>query len=174
MYELTVDHKNKTITMTKRFEKLTRNFVSDESKTLAKAMRQYPHYKIEIRKIKSNPDKMTYKGLTYDVMKDYFTANKAEQAKYLREKLDEMRGRRAGKRDKTMKQCSYAEIRAWFFAECPEIEERNKDIRDLCENSKKKNLTKNVDVANDNNTTQVSAIIFSNNKMEENLISETA
>lgn len=147
MYELTVDHKNKTITMTKRFEKLTRNFASDESKTLARAMRQYPHYKTEIRKIKSNPDKMTYKGLTYDVMKDYFTANKTERAQYLCDKLEEMRGRKDGKRDVTMQLCSYADIKAWFFTECPEIEEKNNAIRELCSKSKKESPAKKVDEA---------------------------
>ena len=122
MYGISIEHKNKTITITKKFEKLTKNFASDESKELGRAMRQYPTYKLKIREIEKNPDKMTYKGLTYDIMKDYFTANKADRAKYLRDKLDEMRGRKNGKRDVTMIVCSYAEIKAWFFAECPEIE----------------------------------------------------
>ena len=107
MYGISIEHKNKTITITKKFEKLTKNFASDESKELGRAMRQYPTYKLKIREIEKNPDKMTYKGLTYDIMKDYFTANKADRAKYLRDKLDEMRGRKNGKRDVTMIVCSY-------------------------------------------------------------------
>lgn len=161
MYGISIEHKNKTITITKKFEKLTKNFASDESKELGRAMRQYPTYKLKIREIEKNPDKMTYKGLTYDIMKDYFTANKADRAKYLRDKLDEMRGRKNGKRDVTMIVCSYAEIKAWFFAECPEIEKHNEEIIKLCKDSKKDNLKKTSEAKSsdqfDNNETTTPA-----------------
>ena len=137
MYGISIDHEIKTITITKKFAKLTKNFASDESKELGEAMRQYPNYKLVTHTIKKATNKVTYEGLNYKTMKDYFTANKADQAKQLCDKLDEMRGLKNGKRDVTMMVCSYAAIKAWFFSVCSEIESHNEEIQELCKKSKK-------------------------------------
>ena len=137
MKNIDFDYMNKTIIISNAFNKLARNYGSKEYVALTDAISKNPDFKIEIRHIKQKASKMTYKGLTYDTMKDYFTVNKADRAKYLCAKLDEMRGLKNGKRDVTMMVCSYAAIKAWFFSVCSEIESHNEEIQELCKKSKK-------------------------------------
>jgi hypothetical protein len=66
-----IDHFNKKILISKSFQKATMNPNSNEYKELAAVMANHPTYEIAQRAIKTNPKKDTYKGLTYEYMRDY-------------------------------------------------------------------------------------------------------
>ncbi len=66
-----IDHFNKKILISKSFQNATMNPNSNEYKELAAVMANHPTYEIAQRAIKTNPKKDTYKGLTYEYMRDY-------------------------------------------------------------------------------------------------------
>ena len=71
MTNITLNHEDKTITLTRKFAKLSSNPFSREGKQLTKVKKDYPDYEIVVREIKINTDKDTYEGLTYEYMRDY-------------------------------------------------------------------------------------------------------
>ena len=68
---LKINHENKTIIMDRTFSKFAENTRSDEYAHLQQVRRDYPDYAVTIRTIKRNAEKETYKGLTYEYMRDY-------------------------------------------------------------------------------------------------------
>lgn len=69
--KLTVDHNNNKIIMDRTFAKYEKDTFSEEYAHLQQVRKDYPTYRVELRKIKRNSDKETYKGLTYDYMREY-------------------------------------------------------------------------------------------------------
>ena len=80
-----LNHFAKEILISKTFQKAAMNPNSMEYKDLAEVMEKHPDYKITQRGIKECTHKDTYKGLTYEYMRDYIilTSTKEEEAKNL-------------------------------------------------------------------------------------------
>ena len=57
--------------MTTTFAKKCYNTASAEYAQLQSVRRDYPTFNVTTRKIKSNPNKETYAGLTYEYMREY-------------------------------------------------------------------------------------------------------
>ena len=119
---MTLNYEKKTIEMTKAEAKEAGKFGSEKFNELVKLRTLCPNYEIVVKANATKRD--TYKGLGYDYMKRYIEAheNKEENLKM----FYKLRGlNEKGERDVTIKEYSYGDIKMWFLATYPEIEEFN-------------------------------------------------
>ena len=72
---LKINHENKAIVMDRTFAKFAEDTRSEEYAHLQMVRKDYPSYKVELRKIKKNPQKNKYDGLTYQFMEDYIATH---------------------------------------------------------------------------------------------------
>ena len=68
---LRFDHDARCIVMDRTFYKNSSNIRFEEYAMLQRARQDYPTYTPVIKRIKRNPNKETYKGLTYAYMERY-------------------------------------------------------------------------------------------------------
>ena len=68
---LKLDFDRPAIIMDRTFAAKAKDTNSDEYRHLQEVRRDYPDWKVITRTIKRNPNKETYKGLTYDYMENY-------------------------------------------------------------------------------------------------------
>lgn len=115
---LKLNHENGTIVMDRTFAKRAENTRSEEYNHLQRVRQDYPTYMVVHRKIKMNPKKESYKGLTYEYMEDYIlTHGSAEEVKKNLAEYEELlvisechsRARR------------YPAIKSWFLETYPEV-----------------------------------------------------
>lgn len=115
---LKINHENKAIVMDRTFAKFAENTRSEEYAHLQQVRRDYPDYTVTIRTIKRNPEKETYKGLTYEYMEDYILRHESEEnALAIIKEFNELR---------TISKCHkqglrYPTIKRWFLEKYPEI-----------------------------------------------------
>lgn len=64
--KLTVDHKENKIIMDRTFAKFEKDTFNEKYAHLQQIRRDCPTYRVELRTIKKNPNKESYKGLTYE------------------------------------------------------------------------------------------------------------
>ena len=69
--KLMVKYAEGVIEMNTTFAKEMRNPLSEEYALLQRTRLDFPTFAVRRRQIKSNPHKDTYKGLTYEYMRDY-------------------------------------------------------------------------------------------------------
>lgn len=116
--KLTVDHSNNKIIMDRTFAKYEKDTFSEEYAHLQQVRRDYPTYRVELRKIKRNSDKETYKGLTYEYMEKYIVKHEpADTRKSVLMEFEDMI---------FISQCHskakrYPVIKNWFLEKYPEI-----------------------------------------------------
>ena len=115
---LFIEFANEKIVMTTTFAKKCSNTASAEYAQLQSVRRDYPTFNVTTRKIKSNPNKETYAGLTYEYMREYIIthASAETRAKEVAE-FDELilisKCQTKAKR--------YPTIKKWFLAKYPAI-----------------------------------------------------
>ena len=113
-----VDFENQRIIMDRTFAKNAENTMSAEYAHLQSVRRDYPAYTVVRRKIKTNPNKECYKGLTYDYMENYISIHeKGENRDLVLADFTEMR---------LIAECHskckrYSTIKKWFLAKYPEV-----------------------------------------------------
>ena len=114
-----LDHKNRKIIMDRTFAKNSENTRSDEYAHLQQVRRDYPDYTVTRRAIKANPNKKTYKGLTYGYMEEYIMTHrtKSQTSAEIMAEYDEMRIIA----DCHSKAYRYPVIKRWFLEKYPEI-----------------------------------------------------
>ena len=110
---LKVDDRNKRLIMDRTFDKNRQIVGSPEYDMLQRAKADYPHYTVELRRIKKNPEKETYKHLNYAYMREYISRHPLAE---LRMAEFEEKCLRAGKNDNP-----FHRVRDWFFEAYPEI-----------------------------------------------------
>ena len=76
---LKIDFNGKKIVMDRTFAKKCSNTNSDEYAQLQSVRRDYPDFTVVTKTIKQNPEKETYKGLTYEYMEDYILRHESEE-----------------------------------------------------------------------------------------------
>ena len=118
--KIKVLHLDKIIELNTAFERECQNPRSDEYAVLQKVRQDYPDFQVHIRKIKSNPNKETYPGLTYDYMRDYITLTSAPE--------DESAALAEFEHLLLLARCQsksrrYPIIKQWFLAKYPEVKE---------------------------------------------------
>ena len=117
---LKINFATKEIIMDRTFAKNCANTNSEEYAHLQKVRQDYPDYKVVTRIIKKNPDKETYKGLTYRYMENYILRHETEEnALEVIKEFNELR---------TISECHkqglrYPTIKRWFLNKYPEIED---------------------------------------------------
>ena len=108
-----VDHLNKNILISKTFARASMRTDSDEYKTLSSVKAIYPEYEIHHREIRKNPQKESYRGLTYTFMEYYILTHDSER-------MAEYQEMRLRARCHTIR---YAHIKKWFLEMYPEIDD---------------------------------------------------
>jgi len=104
--------------MDRTFAKYAANTRSEEYAHLQKVRQDYPDYQVIRRQIKTNNNKETYRGLTYEYMEDYIlTHGTPEEIKKNLKIYDEK---------KLISECHskarrYPVIKSWFLETFPEI-----------------------------------------------------
>lgn len=116
--KLWVIHKDQTILMNATFAKMETNTFSDEYAHLQRVREQNPGYKLKVRQIKRKANKLTYKGLTYERMREYIIryTEDAKRTKLLADfdhLLDISYCQAKARR--------YPVIKKWFFEQFPEV-----------------------------------------------------
>ena len=115
---LLINHSNRTLVMDRTFAKYAANTRSEEYAHLQKVRQDYPDYQVIRRQIKTNNNKETYRGLTYEYMEDYIlTHGTPEEIKKNLKIYDEK---------KLISECHskarrYPVIKSWFLETFPEI-----------------------------------------------------
>jgi hypothetical protein len=140
-------HNESAIEMNKIFAKMIENPQSDEYALLQSIRQDYPVYKVRVRQIKKNSTKETYKGLTYEYMRNYIITHpkgikkndEGKDVNVLLEKFEEL---------KLISQCQaksrrYPVIKNWFLAQYPEIAKFGMDA-DAAEEKEKQDKKDNV------------------------------
>ena len=115
---LSVLYAKSVIEVNTTFAKMMQNPLSDEYALLQKVKVENEGFAVRTRQIKSNPKKDTYKGLTYEWMRNHIATHEPEEV--VEEKLknfDEMvyisKCHRASLR--------YPTIKKWFLKEYPDV-----------------------------------------------------
>ena len=113
---LRFDHNARCIVMDRTFYKNSSNIRFEEYAMLQRARQDYPTYTPVIKHIKRNPDKETYKGLTYAYMERYI--NSHANADEIMAEYNELR---------LISECHckarrYPKIKKWFLKKYPEVE----------------------------------------------------
>lgn len=120
MGNLWIDMEERVIIMDRTFAAMCRDTRSDEYEHLQRVRCDYPKFKVKQRKIKKNPNKETYAGLTYGYMENYIVAHEAPENRAI--VLDEFYELRliseCHKRSRR-----YPVIKRWFLSKYPEIVE---------------------------------------------------
>ena len=113
-----VDFAKKRIVMDRAFAKNCANPASDEYTQLQRVRQDYPTFTVSTRTCKSNPEKESYKGLTYEYMEHYILTHESKDT--VLEVLDEYNELRliAECHSKSRR---YPVIKRWFLAKYPEI-----------------------------------------------------
>ena len=117
---LRVDHTRGLIIMDRTFAKLQQNTYSPEYTHLQQVRQDYPTYQVVQRTIKRNPEKETYKGLTYDYMLNYIISHETKETRQaVLEEFAEL---------KLISECHakgkrYPVIKNWFLEKYPVIKE---------------------------------------------------
>ena len=78
---LRFDHDARCIVMDRTFYKNSSNIHFEEYAMLQRARQDYPTYTPVIKRIKRNPNKETYKGLTYAYMERYIATQSKNSRK---------------------------------------------------------------------------------------------
>ena len=116
--KLTVKYSEGVIEMNSTFAKMMQNPLSEEYALLQRTRQDFPAFVIRRRQIKSNPQKDSYKGLTYEWMRNHIATHEAEEM--VEEKLnafDEMI---------YISKCHsgslrYPTIKKWFLMAYPDV-----------------------------------------------------
>ena len=116
--KLKVIYAEGVIELNTTFAKMMQNPLSDEYAMLQKVRTDNPTFTVRRRQIKTNPKKDTYKGLTYEWMRNHIATHEPEEV--VEEKLknfDEMvyifKCHRGSLR--------YPTIKKWFLKEYPDV-----------------------------------------------------
>ena len=117
---LKINFEDKTIVMDRTFAAKVKDTRSDEYLHLQTVRKDYPDYRVITRTIKSNPNKVTYSGLTYEYMENYILTH-GDDAE-VQKALSEYRELR------TIAKChgkgkGYPVIKKWFLEKYDEIED---------------------------------------------------
>lgn len=110
-----VDHINKNILISKVFARASMVIESEEYKKLCAVRSDYPEYSIIQREIRKNPQKESYRGLTYAYMEHYILTH--DESGEVMKIYEEMRLRAL------CHSIRYAHIKKWFLEIYPEIDD---------------------------------------------------
>jgi len=117
---LKVDFAKKQIIMDRTFAKNSTDTRSEEYAHLQNVRHDYPTFTVTTRSCKKNPEKESYKGLTYAYMEDYIIRNESKDTvlEVLKEFEDLLFIAECHSKSRR-----YPAIKRWFLAKYPEVAE---------------------------------------------------
>lgn len=115
---VTLNHENKTIEITKQFKKAACRFGSEEYKAIKEAVDAHPGYRVVTKTVKKTD---SYKGLTFAFMEKYIKSHDDENKSIMAE-FNELRAKSEEAIAMGFDSMTYGEIKKWFFETFPEIE----------------------------------------------------
>ena len=110
---------NRTVEVTKSFDKAARRFGSEAYNALQQVRKDYPDFAVVVKAVRSKADHM--KGLTYDFMEKYIASHDTEEKENMK-MFNDLRGKSEEAVLFGIEAVSYGEIKAWFLRTYPEIE----------------------------------------------------
>ena len=110
-----LDHLNKNILITAAFARASMNPDTCEYKKLVEIRMLHPDYSVVKRSIKKNPEKESYRGLTYAYMEHYIMMH--DKSGEVMKIYQELRLRAL------CHSIRYAHIKKWFLEFYPEIDD---------------------------------------------------
>ena len=138
---ITLNRKNNTIEVTKKFYEAASKYNSEEELLLREAQKNNPGFKVVVATRKT---KSTYKGLDYEFMTTYIKAHddaeKSKMATFL-----EMRALTAEAIMMDAVPADYLTVKEWFLREFPEIEAFHDKRKQMLANIEKKNEEKRLE-----------------------------
>lgn len=134
MKTIAINHKNRTIVITKAFDKMASIYGSDEYIMLREAKLDNPGYKVVVKSTKQK--KETFKGLDYSYMEKYIIAHNDEDETIMKE-FEMMRATSEEAKALLVEPASYFEVKEWFLATFPEIAEFHKKREAIMERIQK-------------------------------------
>lgn len=120
MTNITVNRKMRTLEITKKFDKASSRYGSDEYKELQNALAQNAGFKVVV-KASTSKKKETYKGLTYEYMEKYIKAHDEDGS--IMEEYEMLRGISEEAEEACADSLSYHEMKEWFLSTYPAIAE---------------------------------------------------
>lgn len=122
MSNIIINTKRNVIEISKSFSKKAFVFNTAEYKDLMEVRHEFPTFRVEVKK--SNRKKNSIKGLDYNFIEKYIADHDDEEMSIMKEYekrrgIDEF-GLEINAEENKM---SYAQIRAWFLTQFPEIKE---------------------------------------------------
>lgn len=115
----TIDHEDKTITLTKDFAKKSSNPMTREFEELARLHKAYPDYEITLRTAHVSKSKDTGKGLTIEQMKKYLELRPdSVEALEEFERVQAYYGREVEDKEnpgKKIVKAPYGKMKSWFL-----------------------------------------------------------
>ena len=105
---------NNEAVVTKAFQKQARIYGTEEYKLWKKVLSENPNVTMTVKTIKKNPDKKTYKNLTYANMEKYIKTQANSE-----ELLEKLRMERERSEIQTN---PYRSVLAWFLKEFPDYD----------------------------------------------------
>ncbi len=121
MANITINTKNGTIELAKKFAEEARKYGTKAYKELQGARRDYPGYTVVTLKSKSNTNSNKYKGLDMGFMEMYINRKDKENDQKNIKIFRELQGYFEGGEIKLGEGKSFIEIRNWFLNTYPEI-----------------------------------------------------
>ena len=116
--KLIVKYAENTIEMNTTFAKMMQNPLSDEYALLQKVKMENPGFRVQTRKINTNPKKDTYKGLTYEWMRNHIETREPEATREaMLHEFDEM----IYISECHSQRLRYPTIKKWFLAKYPDV-----------------------------------------------------
>lgn len=130
---LTINDRNRTIEMTKKFANAAKRYGSREYEDLQAARRDYPRYKVVTRSTKRKKD--SFKGLTFDYMENYIKNHEKENAAILN-KFYQLCGKDENGdtikiNNNVVEHVSYGEIKKWFIKQYPIFKEYTENVNKI-------------------------------------------
>lgn len=122
---ITLDHENELIKITKQFKEAACRFGTDEYKAIKEAVNDHPGYKVVV---KTRAKSKSSLRLSYDYMTKYIKSHDDEEKTNWNEFLF-MRGY-TPEGEKTGISFSFVDIQTWFLETYPEIENYIKDMEE--------------------------------------------
>lgn len=113
-----VNRTNRTIEVSKSFDKAASRFNTREYEALQQVRKDYPTFTVVVKTVRNKADH--FKGLTFDFMEKYITSHDDAEARMA--EFDNLRGKSEEAQLLGATARSYGEIKAWFFKSYPEFE----------------------------------------------------
>ena len=137
--KLSIKYADNVIEMNTTFAKMMQNPLSDEYALLQKVKMENPGFRVQTRKINTNPKKDTYKGLTYEWMRNHIATHEPEDI--VEQKLAEFDEKVYISKCHSQR-LRYPTIKKWFLAQHPEVAKFGTEAADQAEakETKSKNM----------------------------------